>query len=91
MDKHLREHLEQLHREIEVEGGKVVDAADKALLAELLVDLQRLLDAPAASEPDSDETVTERLAHAIDEFEESHPTLTATLSRLADALGRLAV
>jgi hypothetical protein len=91
MDKQLREHLEQLHREIEAESAKVADASDKALLAELLGDLDRVLRAARPAGADAEEPLSERLANAIDNFEESHPTLTATLSRLAEALGRIAV
>jgi hypothetical protein len=92
MDKQLRAHLEQLHRDIELEGSKVIDAADRELLTELLDDLHRVL---ASTDPGGtaggDEPVTARVSHAIEQFEESHPTLTATLAQLAEALGRIAV
>ena len=91
MDKQLREHLEQLHREIEIEGDKFVDAADKKLLAELLADLHRVLDSAEARAADDEEPLADRVAHAIETFEESHPTLTAMLARLSEALGRIAV
>jgi len=88
MDKHLKENLEQLQREIE--QAKFVDANDERLWRELLEDIRRLLESnERRGEPD--ESLTERLGHAIEQFEESHPTLTANLARLSEALGRIAV
>jgi hypothetical protein len=87
MDKHLRDNLEQLHHEIE--KAKFVDANDERLLRELLDDIHRLLESKERGE--QDESLTERLGHAIEQFEESHPTLTANLARLSDSLGRIAV
>ena len=88
MDKHLRDNLEQLHREIET--AKFVDANDERLLRELVDDIRRLLESSERGR-EPHETLTERLAHAIDQFEESHPTLTANLARLSASLGRIAV
>jgi hypothetical protein len=91
MDPHLRETLEQMHRELhdEVARSKFVDEHDEALLRELLEDIRRLLE--SAERGDHEEPLTDRLSRAIEQFEESHPTLTATMTRLSQALGRIAV
>ena len=88
MDKHLRENLEQLQREIE--QTKFVDANDERLVRELLDDIHRLLES-SEHRGEPDESLAERLGHAIERFEESHPTLTANLARLSESLGRIAV
>jgi hypothetical protein len=88
MDKHLRDSLEQLQRDIE--QTEFVDGKDEQELRELHADIQRLLDSSERG-GEQHESLAERLGHAIDRFEESHPTLTANLARLADALGRTAV
>jgi hypothetical protein len=88
LDKQLRESLEQIHHDIE--HAEFVDADDERILRELLDDIRRLLEA-AERRAEHHESVRDRLAHAIDRFEETHPTLTANLGRVSDALGRLAV
>jgi hypothetical protein len=90
MDAHLRHTLEEMHRELqrEVESAKFVNERDEALLHELLDDISRLLE---SAERGEHEPVSERLANAIEQFEESHPTLTGIMTRLSQALGRLAV
>ena len=77
---------------VQIVSVKLLSSRAGRKVAELLLDLHRVLEsAGLATEADADEPVTERVAHAIENFEESHPTLTATLSRLAEALGRIAV
>lgn len=88
MDKQLREALEQIH--YEMDRTKFVDADDERVLRELLDDVRRLLES-IEQRAEHHESVRERLAHLIGRFEETHPTLTANMGRLADALGRLAV
>ena len=88
MDKHLRENLEQLHHEIE--NTKFVDAKDEQLWRELLDDIRRLLESKEGGGEQHD-SMAERLGTAIEQFEESHPTLAANLARLSESLGRIAV
>jgi uncharacterized protein DUF4404 len=88
MDKKLRESLEHIHREIE--NATFVDPGDEALVRELLDDIRNLLESKERRSEQHD-SLTERLGHAIERFEESHPTLTANLARLSDSLGRAAV
>jgi hypothetical protein len=88
MDKHLRENLEQLQHEIE--NAKFVDENEERFLRELLDDIRRLLESKERRAEPHD-SLTERLGHAMEQFEESHPTLTANLARLSESLGRIAV
>lgn len=88
MDKQLRDTLEQIHQEIE--KTTFVDAADEVVLRELLEDIRRLLES-VEHRPEHHESIRERLAHVVDRFEETHPTLAANMGRVAEALGRIAV
>jgi hypothetical protein len=88
MDKHLHDTLEQIH--LEIEKTTFIDARDEVVLRELLEDIRRLLEGieqPALHQ----ESIRERLAHLMDRFEETHPTMTANMGRIAEALGRIAV
>jgi hypothetical protein len=87
VDKHLKDNLEQLHREIE--KTEFVDPKDERLLHELLEDIRRLIESSERPHEQHD-SLAERLGHAIEQFEESHPTLTATLARLSESFGRIA-
>ena len=88
MDKQLRNTLEQIH--LEIEKTTFVDEGDEAVLRELLEDIRRLLEG-VEQRPEHQESIRERLAHMMDRFEESHPTLAANMGRMAEALGRIAV
>ena len=79
--------LEKLHRELE--EAPSLDAESHRLLVEVLRDIESLL----ASE-DSDHTsdsLLDRLRSATGEFEESHPTLTEAVGRVADVLSRMGI
>ncbi len=88
-ESQLREHLERLHTELE-ETDSVDDEA-RRLLAEVMQDIRAVLDrsdeAPASSGP----SLADRLAEATQRFEESHPTLAATIGRVADTLSNLGI
>ena len=89
----LRDHLAQLHEELEQTAS--VDEASRRLLVEGLHDIQQILDrgesegdeAKAEGEPG----LVERLRAATRDFEESHPTLTTAVGRVADALSNLGI
>jgi hypothetical protein len=94
----LRDQLRKLHEEL----GSVrhVDPRSKQLLAEVLEDIQRLLqrdraNAPPAgpgplppSMPPGNASLPERLEKVAVQFEADHPTLAASSRRLIDLLGK---
>jgi ElaB/YqjD/DUF883 family membrane-anchored ribosome-binding protein len=82
----LRERLEQLHAELEKTGS--VDERSREALEHLVRDIQELLE--ESGEPPHP-SLRERLSQATRDFEESHPTLSATLGRVADALSNLGI
>ena len=84
----LRRTLAQLHQEIE--KTEFIDPKDEALLRGLMRDIRALLEASAAKRGEH-RSLGDRLKDAIERFEDSHPTLTANMQRVADALGRAAV
>jgi len=84
----LRTTLEELHRELEI--AESVDDDARALLVEVLGDIQSVLDR-SGEESDRHETLGDRLAEATRRFEESHPSLTAAVNRVASALSNLGI
>lgn len=83
-----RKLLEQVHSEIA--QAESVDENGQELLAHLAADIQELLERSEPSE-ESDLSIQERLLKAIDEFEVSHPTMTATLSQLSAVLSNAGI
>ena len=87
-DSKLDHLLEELHAEL----ADVEDSAEGSneLLKAVLGDIRARLDerGEAAAMP---EGVLERLAHARDDFEDSHPRVTGVLGRLIDALASLGI
>lgn len=86
--KELRNTLARLHEELR--AGQPLDADARELLETLASDIERLLH-PGSREPEALEALARRLAEAIERFEESHPALTATVNRVADALARMGI
>jgi enoyl-CoA hydratase/carnithine racemase len=90
----LRDQLSKLHEEL----GSVrhVDPRSKQLLAEVLEDIQRLLQrdraagaqAQSAALPPGNASLPERLEKVAVQFEADHPTLAASSRRLIDLLGK---
>jgi hypothetical protein len=85
----LREQLAALHEELR--QTRQIDPRSSALLADVLRDIQRLLDdaggragasAPAAP-------LSDRLERAAVQFEADHPGLAASSRRLIDLLGKV--
>ncbi len=83
----LRKTLEKLHSELEKTPS--LDAESHRLLVEVLRDIESLL-ASGESEHTSD-TLLDRLRSATGEFEESYPTLTEAVGRVADVLSRMGI
>ena len=84
--QNLRATLEQLHAELA--KTESVDERSREALESLLRDIQTLLEHSGARPHPS---LRERLSQATRDFEESHPTLSATLGRVADALSNLGI
>ena len=82
----LRETLEALHEELA--HAEPVDEEARALLGEVLEDIHALLDGP---DPDAHEGLLERLQTATRRFEESHPSITDAVGRVASALANLGI
>ena len=88
MMEDLRRRLEDLHAELS--RTREVDAEARRALEAVLEEIRALLAKSGGGrhEPGS---LTERLRDAGRHFEESHPTLTATLGRVIDALAALGI
>ncbi len=82
----LRERLDQLHAELA--KTESVDERSREALESLLRDIQGLLEQSGAPPHPS---LKERLSQARRDFQESHPALSATLGRVADALSNLGI
>jgi hypothetical protein len=83
----LRKTLEKLHSELEETAS--LDAESHRLLVEVLRDIESLL---ASEESDhTSDSLLDRLRSATGEFEESHPTLTEAVGRVADVLSRMGI
>jgi predicted nucleic acid-binding Zn-ribbon protein len=85
----LRQTLEQLHDELE--QTKKLDDASRAMLRDLMEDIQKLLEASDEEAAERHDSLMGRLSDAMKHFEDDHPTLVAVLGRISDSLGRLAV
>jgi DNA repair exonuclease SbcCD ATPase subunit len=86
--EHLRRRLAELHAELE--RTDALDGESRAALEEVLRDIQELL-ARSDEEQREPASLAERLREASRHFEDSHPTLTATLGRVVDALVALGI
>ncbi len=84
----LRETLELLHQQLG--EAKDVDADMAAKLSGAIDDIATVLDekSDADYEPAS---LGERLGEATRHFEQSHPTLSGTIGRLADILAQMGI
>ena len=87
-----REHLDNRIQELldELEKKEPADQVRRDRIAHVLHDIRSMV---AESEPQSDEheSLRERFDEAARQFEESHPTLTAVVGRVADALANLGI
>ncbi len=88
-DPELREHLRQLHEELD--ATESVDADAHELLNHLLNDIRSLLDRSTEESQHTPHSLAERLETATRDFETSHPTLYTTVGRLMDALSNMGI
>ncbi len=85
MEKALRDDLEKLRRELQ--HGPALDADTRALLAGLAHEIEEAIERSGVAE----HTLGDRLRAATERFEESHPSLTAVVGRLADLLSGVGI
>jgi hypothetical protein len=87
-----REHLDNRIQELldELEKIEPADPVRRDRLAHVLHDIRSMV-AESESQSDEHETLRERFDEAARQFEESHPTLTAVVGRVADALANLGI
>ena len=86
MDDDLSKLLEELHDELA--KTKAVDDKGRELLRHLKTDIQNLLN---EEEPDTEESLFERLDESVEHFEETYPNLTSMLSKLINALNNAGI
>ncbi len=82
----LRELLKTLHHELECVDS--VDETTEAVLANLKMDMQRLLDGKTGNTHEN-ESLVERMQEALDHFESDHPKLSMTLQHLLESLAKM--
>jgi hypothetical protein len=85
----LRATLEELQRALEEPSA--VDAESRELLNELLEDIRTLLARAPEEREQADASLLDRLAEIARRFEKSHPSLTAAVGRVANALSNLGI
>jgi len=85
----LNERIQELLGELEQ-----IEAADQAAgerLASVLSDIREAIEEGGEETSDENESLLERLNEATRHFEESHPTLTAMVGRVAESLSNLGI
>ncbi len=88
MEKQLREHLEELHTELE--SADAMDERSKDLIDSVVRDIQKLLDRePGTSH--QPQGLIERLRDATRHFEENHPDLSAAVGRVMNTLSNMGI
>lgn len=88
-EKRLRDRLEELQEALEEPGA--VDEASRAQVGDLLRDIQAQLERSPEEREEHGPSLLERLAEVKEQFEESHPALTAAVNRVANALSNLGI
>jgi predicted nuclease with TOPRIM domain len=74
----------------ELEKIEPADPAARDRLAHVLHDIRSMV-TESEQESDEHESLRERFDEAARQFEESHPTLTAVVGRVADSLANLGI
>lgn len=87
--ENLRRRLAELHAELEQVDA--LDAEARAALEAVMRDIREVLARSEGAEGVDEPSLADRLRDAGRHFEESHPTLTATLGRVVDALAALGI
>jgi len=84
--KTLSGQLAQLHEDLK--NARTLDPASSQLLAEVLKDIQRLMEVESGGARGSNPSLADRLENVVVRFEAGHPTLAASSRRLIDLLGK---
>ncbi len=82
-ERRLRETLQQFHEELD--RTESVASEERALLKDLMEDIQRTLEKPEEGTAERHQSLNDRLREAAGDFEEAHPSLTLALRRVIDA------
>jgi len=85
----LREHLAKVHAEL-TEALRA-DPKSRETLNDMMQDINRLIDTPAAMTASSQGSLPDRLERIAVQFEADHPTLAASARRLVDLLGEVGI
>ena len=89
-EKTLRARLAKLHAELA--NAHQENPATRQSLGEILPDVKRMVDEPAAAADSSvDKTLPERLERVAVQFEAEHPRLAASARRLIDLLSEVGI
>jgi hypothetical protein len=89
-DQELRDLLDRLNSELE--QSESVDERGQEMLRNIDADIRRRLEEKEAKrETEENDSVPERLQRAIEHFEETHPTLTLTLSEMMTILSNAGI
>ena len=89
-EKTLRERLAKLHAELA--NAHQENPATRQSLGEILPDVKRMVDEPAAVADSSvDKTLPDRLERIAVQFEAEHPRLAASARRLIDLLSEAGI
>jgi ElaB/YqjD/DUF883 family membrane-anchored ribosome-binding protein len=75
----------------ELEQIDTEEAAARERLTQVLRDIRDAIEATDGAVPDRSDSLIERLNDATRQFEESHPTLTAMVGRVAESLSNLGI
>jgi hypothetical protein len=75
----------------ELEQVETADPGAREHLTSVLNDIRSMVSESEPKHADDGESLRERLNEATRHFEESHPTLTAMLGRVADSLSALGI
>ena len=84
-----RKMLEEFRNQ--VAQAEPLDEEDRNLLLSLDKEIQRLVDRSDDESDDTPDTVLEQLQESIEHFEETHPTLTITLSQMMTVLSNAGI
>jgi ElaB/YqjD/DUF883 family membrane-anchored ribosome-binding protein len=88
-----REQLNQRIQDLldELEQVETADPAARKHLTSVLHDIRSMIAGAGDEAPAENDSLRERLNEATRHFEESHPTLTAMVGRVADSLSNLGI
>jgi hypothetical protein len=90
MDKNsLRDLVAKLHAELS--DALRADPKSRESLSDMMQDINRLIDKPAAAADSRQSSLPERLERIAVQFEADHPTLAASARRLVDLLSEVGI